>query len=99
MRLSLEQREVIKDLARRHFGPKAEVRLFGSRLNDQARGGDIDLYVETDLTGSALQRAELAFLREVQESLGEQRLDVTTHSRYEVASSFEAYAKEEGVPL
>ena len=47
MRLSADQANIINQEIVRHLGPGA-VWVFGSRLNDQARGGDIDLYVETD---------------------------------------------------
>lgn len=43
MRLTATQRQVIREAGRRHFG--IEPRLFGSRLNDAQRGGDIDLYI------------------------------------------------------
>lgn len=46
MRLSSQQvttiRQAVKDLA----GADARVSLFGSRVDDQARGGDIDLLVD-----------------------------------------------------
>ena len=47
MRLSADQANIIKQEVVRHLWPWAAVWVFGSRLNDQARGGDIDLYVET----------------------------------------------------
>lgn len=48
MRLSAEEVAAIKDAARAAFGESAVVRLFGSRVDDAERGGDIDLHVETD---------------------------------------------------
>ena len=42
-----EQRHTIVEEAVRAFGPQASVRLFGSRVDLQRRGGDVDLYVET----------------------------------------------------
>lgn len=44
MRLTKEQREQICAVVR-HFDAGAEIRLFGSLLNDDARGGDIDLLI------------------------------------------------------
>ncbi len=46
MRLRPDQARTICQVAREIAGPAATVRLFGSRLDDTARGGDIDLLVE-----------------------------------------------------
>jgi predicted nucleotidyltransferase len=48
MRLLPDQVQSIKDAVTRHVGPSSRVWLFGSRVNDALRGGDIDLLVETD---------------------------------------------------
>lgn len=62
MRLSEDQVAVIRRVVRSTAGPDARVRLFGSRLDDDARGGDIDLLVELDeaIDGPALLSARLA---------------------------------------
>lgn len=77
MRLSSTQIANIKRAVQRHCGPDAEVRLFGSRVDDGAHGGDIDLYVKADLPGSdAAMAAETALWAELQASLGEQHIDL-----------------------
>ena len=48
MRISEIQRQCIKEAVERQFGADARVLLFGSRVDDTARGGDIDLLVETN---------------------------------------------------
>jgi predicted nucleotidyltransferase len=77
MRLSHQQIDIIKSAVRQHFGAQAGVRLFGSRVDDDARGGDIDLYVESTL-GNAddAVAAEVALWAELQRRLGEQRIDI-----------------------
>jgi len=47
MRLTPEQTRVIKTAVARELNPDARVWLFGSRVKDDKRGGDVDLYVET----------------------------------------------------
>jgi len=46
MRLTQRQQRAIKDAAAETFDPDAKVILFGPRLDDQKRGGDIDLLVK-----------------------------------------------------
>ena len=47
MRLTPAQIDIIKTTAQTVLGDGARVTLFGSRVDDQAKGGDVDLYVET----------------------------------------------------
>lgn len=46
MRLTSDQTQIIRQLAREVAGDQSLVRVFGSRLDDAARGGDVDLLVE-----------------------------------------------------
>jgi predicted nucleotidyltransferase len=46
MRLTESQIEAIRQLTRQVVGQSAHVRVFGSRLDDAARGGDLDLMLE-----------------------------------------------------
>lgn len=45
MRLSEQHRQVIKRLVAELVGADAQVLLFGSRVDDEARGGDVDVLV------------------------------------------------------
>lgn len=47
MRLSSKQQQIVVQSIRHHLGADARVWLFGSRVDDSQRGGDVDLYVET----------------------------------------------------
>ncbi len=60
MRLSARQREVIVQEVASSLGAGAAVWLFGSRVDDARRGGDIDLYIETPQPVPALDQARLA---------------------------------------
>jgi predicted nucleotidyltransferase len=46
MRLSQTHIQAIRDSVSAIAGPAARVRVFGSRLRDDARGGDLDLLVQ-----------------------------------------------------
>lgn len=47
MRLTKQQADYIHDTIIEVAGSDAEIYLFGSRLNDNKRGGDVDLFVQT----------------------------------------------------
>ena len=57
MRLSTSQTRLTLDCVRQQFGADAQVMLFGSQLDDTARGGDVDLLVETAAHPSVRHRA------------------------------------------
>jgi len=48
MRLTSSQVQTIKTTVTRVFGFPYRLWLFGSRVDEQKRGGDIDLFIETD---------------------------------------------------
>ena len=45
MRLSEKEKKIILNLAKKYFGKKTKVYVFGSRLENK-KGGDIDIYIE-----------------------------------------------------
>jgi predicted nucleotidyltransferase len=48
MRISSEAANQALSIISQQFGDDAMVWLFGSRANDAKRGGDVDIYVESD---------------------------------------------------
>jgi predicted nucleotidyltransferase len=62
MRLSEVQAQTIRQLARELVGERCRVRIFGSRLDDAAHGGDIDLLLELmdTVANPALVAAQLS---------------------------------------
>ncbi len=72
MRLSEKERKVIKTNAIR-LDPMARIFLFGSRVNDNSVGGDIDLLIESQHFDLA-KTAELRW--NLMEQLGEQKFDI-----------------------
>lgn len=78
MRLNARQIAAIEQAAREAFDPGSRVILFGSRLDDTARGGDIDLLIEAPrtLTPEELVARRNRFVARLYRLLDEQRIDV-----------------------
>lgn len=75
MRLDEETLKTIKVLAEKYFGEHCEVRIFGSRVDDTQKGGDIDIYIKTDLKEDILER-KANFLAELKRKIGDQKIDL-----------------------
>lgn len=97
MRLSQPEQDAIINLAREHFGDGAEVWLFGSRVDNERRGGDIDLYVETDQ--DEILRARATFKAALARKLGEQRIDLIVRPRQRPPTAFERHVCSQGIRL
>jgi predicted nucleotidyltransferase len=83
---------------RRELGDDAEVWLFGSRVDDNARGGDIDLYVETDReAGLVASRARLA--ADLATVFGERKVDLLVRPRSRAPQPIHRIARRDGVRL
>lgn len=77
MRLTQLQIKIIKSTFTEVFGSSAQLLLFGSRTQDNLRGGDIDLYVmEFNCTLEQQLDAKLRFLVKVKQQMGECRIDL-----------------------
>ncbi len=93
MRLSQAERKAIKKAVENNFGPEAKIFLFGSRIDDSKRGGDIDLYIETCLWGKELIRAKLMAMVDIQRSIGDRKIDIVTYQP-EVSGNIPAIVKK-----
>ncbi len=98
MRLTADQVAAIRQAAHEAFGDDAVVRLFGSRVDDAARGGDIDLHVE-----AAPERAnidhEVRFRAALWKALDEPQVDVVVAARGAAPRWIDSAAHREGVVL
>jgi hypothetical protein len=66
MRLTPRQQSVLRQAFEGRFGQGSRLWLFGSRVDDARRGGDVDLMVQTPLTdATALVDARLSFLADL----------------------------------
>ena len=99
MRLLPEHIALIKHVSADIIGADACVRLFGSRVDDQARGGDIDLFIETPhpLDNRAVAAARVAATLE--RRLGGRRVDVVLVDPSTPPQTVHAVARASGVVL
>ncbi len=77
MRLTRLQILIIKESFKKHFVNGDVLWLFGSRADDSQRGGDIDLFIETQENEySVVSKRKSAFWIDLQNKLGEQKIDI-----------------------
>ena len=100
MRLEETECRVIADTLRKRFGEQSRIWLFGSRVDDKARGGDIDIYLEPEIQSpDAIVDARLEALVELKQRLGDQRIDLVIHRAAARELPIHAIARETGVRL
>ncbi|MEY8688687.1 MAG: nucleotidyltransferase domain-containing protein [Leptothrix sp. (in: b-proteobacteria)] len=78
MRLSADQQRAVRVATQEAFPPGTRVCLFGSRADDQRRGGDIDLLVElpSPLPADEQVARRSRFVARLQRLIEVQRIDV-----------------------
>ena len=84
MRLAEEEiSQIVKVLAIFIGAQKAEIRLYGSRTDDNLKGGDIDLLVLLDesSTVDTLLEKKHHILSQIKALIGEQRIDLKIASK------------------
>ena len=74
MRLNSETVQVLQKIFLQVFG-KGELYLFGSRVDDARRGGDVDLYLVAD-NRDRMGEKRIEFLAQVKRQIGDQRIDL-----------------------
>ncbi len=102
MRLTPEAVAIIKRLVAETYGPAATVRLFGSRVDDARRGGDVDLLVEWAGDGPpGLDPfwAPLRLRRRIEAALRGRKVDLLVQQASEPETPIVAVARETGVRL
>jgi len=95
MRLGDNDVNTIREEVRR-LDPAAEIYLYGSRVDDAARGGDIDLLVISDQLGF---RDLLRLRTRILDRIGWQQLDLLVRRRDQLTDPLAALARETGTRL
>lgn len=101
MRLTQQEIQIIKSTVNEVMGEQAKVWLFGSRVDDNKRGGDIDLLVQADLFDPMDRvRKKSRLWAKLQYRLGDQRIDIIlTAAKPEEQQPIEQIAKQTGLLL
>ncbi|MDP3979400.1 MAG: nucleotidyltransferase domain-containing protein [Pseudomonas sp.] len=99
MRLSKTQQSTIKELAIEVFDEEVSVHLFGSRTNDQARGGDIDLLIVADHLVTDKVRKIIRLNAKLQMALGEQKFDIVVKDSGTMVTPFHLHILDSAIRL
>lgn len=87
MRLSEDEIKKIKSVVHK-YEPKAQIRLFGSRIDDNFRGGDIDLLI---ISKFLTYRDKLWIRTELKEKLGNRKMDIIITEKPDTAFTRHAF--------
>ena len=97
MRLSPQIAEKLVSLAKENFGEDCKLYLFGSRVDDSKKGGDIDLLLECKDEISSEQK--IMFLANVQRNITERKVDLLIADKNRQDLEIVRIAKETGIEL
>lgn len=94
-----ERRAIVAAVAA-EFGPAVDLRLFGSRLDDAQRGGDIDLFIDgVSYSAAELVERRVALRTRLHEALGDRKIDVVVHRNCGPELPVHRHARATGVSL
>lgn len=99
MRLSADQIRSIVTATRALAGDGAQVRLFGSRVHDEAQGGDIDLLVECAQPVERPVWLAAQITARLQRVLGDRKIDVLVLDPATALEPVHGIARAQGVVL
>lgn len=99
MRLSPQHIAVIKQVALDVLGPQASIILFGSRVHDHLKGGDIDLLIDTPNQVPNRAVAAARIVVGIQRQIGERQIDVVLIDPLTPEQPVHTQARAHGVPL
>ena len=81
------------------FRPEDHLWIFGSRVDETRKGGDIDLFIESSFSPEELYKKKLDFLSALQKKIGEQKIDVVTYHFGASSLPIHQEAREAGIRL
>ena len=97
MRLDSEIKNKIIKYANQYFGTEIKLYLFGSRVDDTKKGGDIDLYLESSKEVDINQ--QIKFLNDMYKNVTERKIDLIINTPSKKDKPIFHTAKQEGILL
>ena len=99
MRLDPQAIDIITSSAKAVIGEDIAIWLFGSRIDDQLKGGDIDLLIEVNYKLENRVAVACQINAKIQIALGAQRLDVIVKDVETANLPMHEIAKKNGIRL
>lgn len=81
------------------FAPQDHIWLFGSRVDETRKGGDIDLFIESVSSPEDLYEKKIDFLVSLNAKIGEQKIDVVTYHFGDLFLPIHQEARQTGIRL
>lgn len=100
MRITANQLSIVKALARRYFGEDVKLRLFGSRVDSEKKGGDCDFLIETSLANPDEIISSMITQLQSSDPFEDEKIDIIVKRRqFSFDMPIYHIAKQEGVQL
>lgn len=80
MRISQKIKNLIIEAIQNSFGNDVDIYLFGSRVDDNKRGGDIDIAVDTSMHDTKFKKSKIAFLTYMLKYNFEFKIDIVRYN-------------------
>ena len=97
MRLSEEEKKKIIFCAKNLFGDDIKLYLFGSRVDDDKKGGDIDLFIESEEMVD--MQTQIKFLSAIYKNITQRKVDLLIQTPTSKKLAIYNTAKKEGILL
>ena len=97
MRLKVEEKNKIIQYAKDFFGNEVSLYLFGSRVDDNKKGGDIDLFLESEEIID--MQTQIKFLTAIYKDITQRKVDLLIKTPASKNLSIYKTAKKEGILL
>jgi len=93
MRITPFEQRKIREISEDVFGDGVIVRLFGSRVDDSKKGGDIDIYIDPQKKCPQKSYLKAKLWARLQLELGEQKIDIVVANKEKLDIDREAMLK------